>query len=268
MKYVAVGIALTLALIMVGCSQTGNPVSGSQEVPVSLSAAFSQSGTTSGSFSGLALNSADSLVIDSAIVVLARIKFESHLDSADVDSSESDSLEVEEEDELNVKFRGPFVVHIRDMISVDFANETLPPGIYDRIKFKIHRLSPGERYEDSDEHNGNALWGGDLPYGSSIVVWGSVLKGGVWTPFEFKFDTELEFQVRGNFVVEEEASSVNIAMNFDMTQWFVNPFNGSLLDPTDLSETTRELFLRAIKKAFGQGRCGRDDDEDGHPDED
>ncbi len=268
MRNVAVGITLMMALIIVGCSTTENPVSGTKEVPVNLSAAFSYSGTLSGLSKGLTLSSVDSVVIDSAIVVLARIKFESDLDSMDVDSSEADSLEHDDEGELNVKFRGPFVVHVRDVISVDFADETLPPGTYNTIKFKIHRLMPGEHHEDSDEHNGNPSWVTDLPYGSSIIVWGSVLKAGVWTPFEFKFDTELEFKVRGNFVVEEAVSSVNIALNFDMGQWFVNPFDGSLLDPTDLGPTTRELFLRAIKKSFGQGRCGRDDDDDGHPDED
>lgn len=268
MRNAAVGIALTLALIIVGCSQSVNPVPGTKEVPVNLSASFSGTGATSGLSKVSVLSSVDSVVIDSAIVVLARIKFESHLDSMDVDSVESDSLESDDDDELNVKFRGPFVVHIRDMISVDFAGETLPPGTYNSIKFKIHRLMPGEHYEDSDEHNGKAGWGADLPYGSSIVVWGSVLKDGLWMPFEFNFDIELEFRIRGDFVVAEEASSVNIAMNFDMGMWFVNPFDGSLLDPTDLGQTTRELFLRAIKKSFGQGRCGRDDDDDGHPDED
>ncbi len=268
MNHRVMGIALLAALMVAGCSKIGNPVSAPVEVPVNLSVAFSQSAEMAGITGGFSSFAADSLTIDSAIVVLARIKFESH-DSVDDDTDLPDSLETDDdEDESNVKFRGPFVVRVRDTFSIDFASQTLPAGIYNAIKIKIHRLKSGEDYEDSDEHDGKPRPMVNVPYESSIIVWGSVLKNGVWTPFEFKFNGEFEFAIRGNFVVEQDVSSVNIALNFDLASWFVNPFDGSLLDPTELSETKRELFLRAIKKSFGQGRCGRDDDEDGHPDED
>lgn len=266
MKQRAVGIALVAALIIVGCSKVVDPVPSGQ-VPVNMSVAFAQSGSVSGLSKAVAINAADSLIIDSAIVVFDRIKFESHIDSAVVDSSGSDSLETETEDEFNVTFRGPFVVHVRDTIAIDFADQTLPAGTYDGIKFKIHRLRSGEHHEDSDEHNGKPSSTVNVPFGSSIIVWGSVLKNGAWTPFEFDFNGELEFKIKGNFVVDQTVSSVNIALNFNLGQWFVNPHDGTLLDPTDLTAMSRELFLRAIKKSFGEGRGGRDEDDDGHPDD-
>ena len=270
MRDVPVGIALVMALIIAGCSKTDNPVSSGQQVPVSLSVAFSKSGAVQGLMKSAGAFGADSLIIDSAIVVFQRIKFESHIDSVFIDSSENDSseVEIEHEDELEVTFRGPFVVHIRDTVAIDFASQTLPPGTYDGIKFKIHRLKSGEHHEDSDEHNNRPHSMVDIPYESSIVVWGSILKDGTWTPFEFKFNGEFEFKIKGNFVVDEAVSSINIALNFDMGQWFVNPEDGTLLDPTDLNSATRELFMRAIKKSFHQGRGGRDHDHDGHADDD
>jgi len=261
------GMALLMALMIAGCSQSGNPVAGQQQVPVNLSVAFSTGGGT-GLLKAAGGTSADSIRIDSAIVVFARIKFESHIDSVAVDSTGKDSAEVESEDDLNVTFRGPFVVHVRDTVAIDFASQTLPAGTYNGIKFKIHRLMPGEHHEDSDEHEGHMMnpMADTTGYGSSIVVWGQVYKNGAWEPFEFKFNGEFEFKIAGDFVVSEATSSINIALNFDMGAWFRNPETGSLLDPTDLSLMNRELFQRAIRESFGSGCGGRDDNHDGHPD--
>ena len=131
-------MALLMALMVAGCSQSDNPVAGQQQVPVNLSVAFS-SGSGTGLLKTAGGTSADSIRIDSAIVVFARIKFESHIDSVAVDSTGEDSAKVESDDNLNVTFRGPFVVHVRDTVAIDFASQTLPAGTYNGIKFKIHR---------------------------------------------------------------------------------------------------------------------------------
>ena len=41
----------------------------------------------------------------------------------------------------------------------------------------------------------------------------------------------------------------------------------AILDPTDLSSTTREKIREAIKRSFEQGRGGHDHNRDGHPDD-
>ena len=209
----------------------------------------------------------DSLLIDSAVVILQRVKFESHIDSAEVDSSDMDDDGEESEEEINVTMRGPFVVHIRDTVSIDFASQTLPAGTYDGIKFKVHRLRRGEHHEDSDEHGGRRRVSVDsLPYGSSVMIWGWVKKNGAWSTFTFAFDGELEFKVKGNFTVSEATSMVNFALNFNMGVWFTTP-TGVLLDPTDASSRTRQLIRESIKRSFQQCRGGRDRDDDGHPDD-
>lgn len=270
-----------LALVAVawigGCSKSENPVSPTGVTPVSMSIAFSQSGSGSSLFKSTGFGGIDSVRIDSAIVVLFRIKFESHLEEMDDDSAESDSVEhadegeddgAESEEESNVTMHGPFVVHVRDTVAISFGEKMIPAGIYTAIKFKIHRLRSGEHHEDSDEHSDRPIVEFDPgSEGASIVVWGAVLKGGAWVPFALFFNGEAEFKIRGNFVIPEATNTVHVALQFNMGLWFRNPQSGELLDPTDTSETNRELFMRAIKHSFGHGWGGHDDDHDGHPDD-
>src|SRR5258707_9477320 len=90
----------------------------------------------------------DSLHIDSAVVVISRIKFLRHSESESVDSgdAENDSLEHDE----SISFRGPFVVHVQDTVGINFGNQEVPAGNYDGIKFKIHRLRSGKNHKNCD----------------------------------------------------------------------------------------------------------------------
>lgn len=253
-------VAGLMAALLIGCSKS-NPVDVT-DAPVNLSVSFSKAGTGTALLKGLAV---DSLRIDSAIVVLQRIKFESHIDTVSVDTT---GTKPDDDREINVTFKGPFVIHVRDTVGIDFANQTLPAGTYDGIKFKIHRLQNGESHEDSDERNHRVVVSNDsAATGSSIVVWGTFKKNGVWTPFTLKLDIEVEFKIKGNFVVSSATSSVNIALNFNMGLWFKNPQTGALLDPTDTSSTNRDLFAQAVRASFGRGRGGHDLNHDGHPDD-
>lgn len=262
MKRFVNSLFAVVLLVLLSCER--DPVTPSTETPVALPVSFSNDG--SGSVSSGVWSVVDSLRIDSAIVVFKRIKFESHLDSMDVDSLEHDD---EDEDDINIKFKGPFVVHVRDVISIDLGRQTLPAATYTGIKFKIHRLKAGEPHEDSDERKwGHRISPDSLPVGASIVVWGFVRKNDEWVPFEFRFDEELEFKVRGAFVIPNTTNTVNIAMNFNPQLWFKNLETGGILDPTELSDSNRSLFRRALHNAFGKGKCGKDDDRDGHPDDD
>jgi len=160
------------------------------------------------------------------------------------------------------------VLHVRDTASINFASQALPAGTYDGIKFKVHRLQSGENHEDSDEHNGRPMPNLDPSvYGSSITVWGAVKKNGAWVSFTLAYDGELEFKIKGNFVVSAATSTIDIALNFNMALWFKDPFSGQLLDPTDTSSATRQLFKQAIRRSFELGRGGRDSNHDGHPDD-
>jgi hypothetical protein len=256
---------LVIGLAMIaGCSKdsTTGPAAGNTNVNMAIS--FSKSGI-SGLMKTTGALGIDSLRIDSAIVVIARVKFEPHLDSAGVDTIGDD---YGFPGDSNLVFNGPFLIHIRDTIGIDFASKVLPAGTYDGITLSIHRLLHGEHCEDSDDHDGRHRHGSmndSAVAGSSIMVWGSVLKNDSWTPFNFNFDGEARIKVKGLFVVPEATSTANIALNFNMGTWFSNPIDGSLLDPTDMSHHNMQLIRLAIYKSFGIGRCGHNRG-DGRPD--
>ena len=262
-------VGLLLSIAIIGCSKSSNPVSSSSgTAPISLSVAFSNSGTPVSLRKVSGVTSGDSLRIDSAVVVLQRIKFEAHIDSVTVDTT---GMGMDDKtDDPNVTFQGPFIVHVRDTVSINFANQTLPAGTYDGIKFKIHRVQPGEKGEDSDEmmHHNSMMAPVDTSLaGSSIIVWGAVKKNGVWQQFAYRFDEEVEFKIKGNFTVGSATNTVQIALNFNMGSWFVNPYTGALLDPTDTSGDNLEMIAHAIKMSFENGRGGDDRNGDGHADD-
>jgi hypothetical protein len=258
----SIGLVL-ISLLMFGCSKSTNPLSSSSNPGnVTMSVAFSNTGSVVGLMKTSSTGAIDSIRIDSAIVVLSRIHFESNIDSVTVDtSSDVPTINVDNYDS-SVTFQGPFVVHVRDTVAINFASQTLPAGTYTGIKFNINRVGVGERYEDSDEFNGiRSGSSGDTTVSNySIVVWGAVYKDSSWVPFEFKDNQNLEFKVKGSFTISSPTSAINIALNFNMGSWFVNPYTGATLDPSNTSFGNRLLIMQAIRSSFNNGRCGRRDD--------
>jgi hypothetical protein len=220
---------------------------------------------TASSTSFLKSAAVDSLRIDSIIVVLQRIKFESHIDDAIADSTGKDSTE--NSNDANYTFKGPFIIHVRDSMSVNFANQILPAGTYTGIKFKIHTLRKGEHCEDSDEHNNKtAGYSKDSLAGYSIAVWGTIKKNGIWTSYAFRSSIEIEYKLRGNFTLAGSTRTVTMALRFHTSDWFTDLTSGVLLDPTDTTSQNMKLIDQAIRKSFGKGRGGNDSNNDGHPD--
>lgn len=252
-----------LVALLAGCDKSSTTAPSSGITPVSMAISFSKSGTP-GLAKGFGTTTTDSLRIDSAVVVIARIKFESRVDTVVADTTQGHTQDLDSDQ--NIAFKGPFVIHVRDTVAFNFANQVLPQGTYDGIKFKIHRLMGGEPFEDSDDHNHRPRTNDSSVVGSSISVWGAAKKNGVWTNFAFYFDGEVEFKIKGTFTVATSTSTVNVALNFNMGSWFVNPSTGALLDPTDTSSTNRELIRHAIYASFEKGKGGHDRG-DGHPDD-
>ncbi|HLP16716.1 MAG TPA: hypothetical protein VK470_10685, partial [Bacteroidota bacterium] len=249
MSLAVIGLVVFGAMIS-GCSKDSSTNAPSGMSNVNMNISFSRS-ASSGLGKTYGTEAADSIRIDSAVVVLARIKFESHLDSARYNPIDDDMMHFDSDTDYS--FKGPFVIHVRDTIGINFANADLPAGTYDGIKFKIHRLMSGEQREDSDIRNHHRwFWNNDSAIaGSGITVWGSIMKNGVWTPFKYDFNGEVEFKIKGTFVVPETGSPVNIALNFNIGAFFRNTKTGALLDPTDMSMYNRNLIRQAIYAAFG-----------------
>jgi hypothetical protein len=258
---------IVLATGFGGCDKSTGPVSTENGGNVNLQVSFSKSSSGLPLLKTFATDAVDSLRIDSAVVVLAKIRFCSRVDTVSTDSTgHGDGREHSEYD--GVTFRGPFVIHVRDTLSVDLGSQTLPAGSYDGVKVEIHKLQMGERHEDCDRHRHRTVIATDSSVaGSSIIIWGAAKKNGVWTPFTLRLDMELEFKVKGNFVVAESTQTVQIALNFNMAKWFRNPYTGTLIDPTDPGSFSRQTLMRAIRYAFHEGRGGHDHNGDGHPDD-
>lgn len=227
---------------------------------MSLSATFTTQGTPASLGMSSGILAADSIQIDSAVVVFSHIEFESEI-------HDSDSVS-EDESEFEVTFKGPFVIHVRDSEPITFASQILPAGTYNSIKLKIHRLSPNDHHYDSDDRQHRYMPSSTAPFaGSSIVVWGRVFKDGAWQEFTFETNIEAMYRIRGTFVVDESIQTIPVTLTFNIGSWFVDPRTGALLDPTDTSLSNRLSIHEAIRESFGQGSCGRDDDRDGHPDD-
>lgn len=245
---------------MFGCMKTTNPVGGSfsSSGNTTMSVAFSNTGTPVGLNKISSTTGVDSIRIDSAIVILAGIRFERDIDTVSVDTTDGiPTISINDQDS-SVTFPGPFVIHVDDTTAVSFASRTLPAGTYSGIKFDIFRLGPGIRYEDCRMFNNNGSTASDSAVMNySIVVWGAVHKDSAWVPFEFKDNQNLQFKVKGSFTITSPTSSVNVALNFNMGSWFVNPINGTILDPTNTTIRNYLAIQEAIRLSFGDGRCGR-----------
>jgi hypothetical protein len=255
---------LIVSVVMFGCSKSMNPISSSSNPGnVTMSIAFSNTGSQVGLMKASASGAVDSIRIDSAIVVLSRIHFESNIDTVTVDTSSDDPTFNIDSYDSSVTLKGPFVIHVRDTVAINFANQTLPAGTYTGIKFNVFRLGFGERFHDSD-HFGRDTSASVVPDSSianySIVVWGSVYKDSAWVPFEFKDNQNLQFKVKGTFTISSPTSAINIALNFNMGAWFTNPYNGAMIDPTNTSWTNQMMIMQAIRASFQDGRCGDRDE--------
>ena len=255
---------LLISFVLFGCMKTANPLSSpsGQSGNVTMSAVFSNVGSASGLMKMgnevSSLSSVDSIRVDSAIVVLAGIKFINNVDTVTVDTADGIPTLIVDDDDSSITFPGPFVIHVGDTNAINFADKTLPAGTYEGIKFDVLRLGPAMQFIDSRWfNNNNASTPSDSAVMNySIVVWGSVYKDTAWVPFEFKDNQNLQFKVKGTFTISSPTTSINIALNFNIGSWFVNPVNGTILDPTDPSFASHAAIQEAIRLSFGDGRCG------------
>ncbi len=247
---------LIISLLLAGCSNSSNPVSSSStQGNVTMSVAFTSTSPTTGLGKTSAVSSVSQIRIDSAVVVLAGIKFEGNIDSVEVDTSEDSPLLYINASNPNVIFRGPFVIHVRDTVAINFASQTLPAGTYTGIKFSIRRLDRGMQYHDSDHYNGQAAPPDTSVRNYSIIVYGAIYKDSTWVPFTFKDNQNLEFKVPGSITIASATSSIKVALNFNIGSWFTNPYTGATLDPTDTTWQNRATIRQAIRASFQDGRC-------------
>lgn len=193
----------------------------------------------------LAKASGDTVIIESAKVLLKSIKFKTDV-----------------EDSLDYKV-GPFIVNL-DMSGgvTQIAASDIPNGTYNEIKFKIHKPEDNEAVSDTDFVAGTSS---DKRF--SIVIRGTY-NG---TPFLYrsKKDIEQELEINPPLIVTDSTNDVNATLLVSPAGWFLK--DGLYLDPmnesnrSDIDDNIKRSFRKAMKDNNHDG-VENDEHDDEHED--
>lgn len=213
-----------------GCSDSGttNPISTSQN---GQNASISIK-TDNGVFD----NPADEIVITEAKALVTQVEFE-------LEGSET-------EHEVNA---GPFVINFNmsgGLTPVTIGN--IPAGVYDKIKFQIHKPEDNESIPDPEFREGSS---GSQRY--SFIIKGTY-NGNV---FVFKSRKTVNLVINFNTPVNFQSAGKNITILINPSIWFKN--GNLVLDPRNISneDDIDNNLKNSFKRAF------EDDDKNGLPDD-
>ena len=149
-------------------------------------------------------------------------------------------------DETNIKV-GPFVVYLNlSGVTTEFAVGQIPPGSYDRIRFRVHTLENSETLPDPEFKEGSLRY--------SLIVKGKYNS----VPFIYRSkksahqDLKLETPLQIN-----DNSTANLTITVDPPGWFYK--DNVLMDPND--PANENDINNNVKHSFK--KCFRDDDKDG-----
>ncbi len=251
---------ISIAILIIGCTKGTEPES--NLIPVELAVR----GETSGNITfAKTFGQVDSIKIDFAIIVLRWIQFKQSIDTVKEDTLWDDhDMNMHREkmmrmdNDPTIKFKGPFFVTLRNNEPTPIAVDSLPPGNYDGIKFKVHAIVP------YDLQINPAI--PDSFSGKSIYVKGQIYQDGAWKDFIFttgKVNTE--FKIKGNFTITESDRNIPYVLVFDLTSWFIDPMTGQILDPSDPGDHGK-IISNIVLSLKGKSRGGKDRNRDGRPD--
>ncbi len=251
-KLILLGL-VSVAILLVGCTKGTEPTS--NLVPVELAV----KGETSGNiYFAKTLGQVDSIKIDFAIIILRWIQFKQNIDTVKEDSLLDDHKMKRMDDDPTIRFKGPFFVTLRNNEPTPIAVDSLPPGNYDGIKFKVHALVPMDLVRNPAIP--------DSLLGKSIYVKGKIYQNGEWKDFVFttgKVNTE--FKIKGDFTITESDRNIPYVLVFDLTSWFIDPMTGRVLDPSDPGDHGK-IISNIVLSFKNKCRGGKDRNRDGRPD--
>jgi hypothetical protein len=251
-KLILLGL-VSVAILLVGCSKGTEPTS--NLIPIELKL---KGETYRNIYFAKTLGQVDSIKIDFAIIVLRWIQFKQNIDTVKEDSVWDDRKMKMLDDDPTIRFKGPFFVTLRNNEPTPIAVDSLPPGNYDGIKFKVHAIVP------MDLQRNPAI--PDSFLGKSIYVKGEIYQNGQWKDFVFttgKVNTE--FKIKGNFTITESDRNIPYVLVFDLTSWFIDPMTGRVLDPSDPNDQGK-IISNIVLSLKGKSRGGKDRNRDGMPD--
>jgi hypothetical protein len=257
-KVILLGL-ISIAILINGCTKGTEP--SENLVPVELAL----KGETAGGITFAKTFAIDSIKIDYAIIVLRWIQFKQNIDTVKEDSLWDDhdmnmyqrKLKMMDDDPV-IRFKGPFLVTLRNNEPTPIAVDSLPPGNYNGIKFKVHALVP------YDLQRNPAI--PDSFLGKSIYVKGKIYQDGAWKDFVFSTGrVNTEFKIKGDFTITESDRNIPYVLVFDLTSWFIDPQTGRLLDPSVPGDQGK-IISNIVLSLKGKSRGGKDRNRDGRPD--
>jgi len=181
-------------------------------------------------------NPANTLTITSAKFLIKEIEFENE------GSSNSHEFRI-----------GPYAVNLNmSGTLIEIIKGNIPSGMYEKIKFKIHKPEEFEPIPDPEFREGTS---GQQRY--------SVIAKGQFNGINFVYKSresinmKLTFQ---NLINISSTSAFNITAIVNPYKWF--SFNGNYIDPSNPNNTN--IIDDNIKDSFEN--VFEDNDKDGHPD--
>lgn len=195
----------------------------------------------------------NTLVIESAELVLRKIEF--HRADEAVDCDESGGEDSCEEFEV-----GPVLISL-PLAAGDVTTPlttAIAPGTYDEIELEIHKPEIGSG-DDADFLARHPDF-----VGVSIRVGGTYND----TPFEFTSDLDIEQELAFTPPIEIlEGTPMNVTLAVDVSTWFRDPADDTLVDPDAANDggDAEQLVEDNIETSF---ESFEDRDEDGIDDED
>lgn len=233
LKIVAVFIAS--ALILASCAENTNVPSDNTSYLQMKTAMTNQTITSNFAKSGDAVQNGsgiDSIRIDSVRILIKRIKLHR---SADDTTGEAEDVKI-----------GPTVVHFSndttDTQTIVFTQE-IPVGSYRKMKFEMHRFTPGEAadYAADPEFGPFAF-----PDRLTIIVDGTVYVDSTSRAFQFTQDWTENFWFEFDPYLEVLPGTTSIEWTFDASKVFVAA--DRLLDPDD--DNDRGAIGDGLKKSW------------------
>lgn len=167
---------------------------------------------------------ADTVVIDTAKVLVTRLKF---------NSSGGDSHDVRV---------GPFVVNLDLSGAVKtIASTNIPQGTYNKVKFELHKPDVGESLPDADFYVGTA---DDQRF--SVIIFG--LYNGAHFIYKSRSVINESISISPALIVADSIGVANATLLVNPSLFFKK--NGSYLDPTDTTSSNRSAIDKSIQDAF------------------
>jgi len=190
-----------------------------------------------GSYSGGLGKVSSHVLIDTAKILVTRIKLNATGGGADQDYRS-----------------GPYVVFLGDTNLHQITAGDVPQGTYSQVKFEIHKPDQNESVPDPDFREGPS---GDQRF--SMVIIGHY-QGNRFV-FKSRNTINQSITIDPAVVIDDSIGVANLTLNVDYDLWFSN--GGNDLDPTDTTSSNVSAIENSIRDAF---RAFRDDDRDGDDD--